>query len=82
VLFILDADLTVSPEELPKFHEVVASGAAEFVNGAAKLNLRILDLPTRYQARTCGTTNISRWRHGWLLLLRMLGVAARRLKFG
>ena len=25
-------------------------------------------MPVRYQPRTYGETNISRWRHGWLLL--------------
>ena len=154
LLFILDADLTMPPEELPKFYEAARSGLAEFVNGvrlvypmeeeamqflnmvankgfgmafsgllgqsikdtlcgtkvlfradyeaiarqrryfgdfdpfgdfdllfgAAKLNLRIVDLPIRYQARTYGTTNIHRWRHGWLLL-RMVLFAARRMKF-
>jgi SAM-dependent methyltransferase len=154
LLFILDADLTMPPEELPKFYEAAASGTAEFVNGvrlvypmeneamrfmnmignkffslafswllgqaikdtlcgtkvltrshyeliaknrsyfgdfdpfgdfdllfgAAKLNLRIVDLPIRYRARTYGETNISRWKHGWLLL-RMVVFAARRLKF-
>ena len=154
LLFILDADLTVPPEQLPKFYEAARSGVAEFVNGvrlvypmeqeamrflnmvanklfgfafswllgqrikdtlcgtkvlfradyqaiarqrsyfgdfdpygdfdllfgAAKLNLRILDLPIRYQARTYGATNIQRWRHGWLLL-RMVCFAAARLKF-
>ena len=154
ILFILDADLTMPPEELPKFYEVARSGAAEFVNGvrlvypmedeamqflnmianklfgltftwllgqpikdtlcgtkvlfrkdyesiaanrayfgdfdpfgdfdllfgAAKLNLRMIDLPIRYRARTYGETNIHRWSHGWLLL-RMVFFAARRLKF-
>ncbi len=154
LLFILDADLTVPPEELPKFYEAARSGTAEFVNGvrlvypmeeqamqflnmvankgfglsfswllgqkikdtlcgtkalfradyeaiarnrvyfgdfdpfgdydllfgAAKLNLRVVDLPIRYRARTYGQTNIHRWRHGWLLL-RMVAFAARRLKF-
>jgi len=154
ILMILDADLTVPPEELPKFYEAARSGVAEFVNGvrlvypmedqamqflnmvankifgltfswllgqkvkdtlcgtkvlfrrdyeaiarnrgyfgefdpfgdfdllfgAARLNRRIVDLPIRYRARTYGATNISRWRHGWLLL-RMVLVAARRLKF-
>ena len=32
-LFILDADLTMPPEELPKFYEVIRSGQADFVNG-------------------------------------------------
>jgi glycosyltransferase involved in cell wall biosynthesis len=154
VLFILDADLTMPPEELPKFYEAARSGTAEFVNGvrlvypmedqamqflnmvankafgltfswllgqkikdtlcgtkvlfradyeaiarnrayfgdfdpfgdfdllfgAAKLNLRMVDLPIRYRARSYGSTNIHRWSHGWLLL-RMVIFAARRLKF-
>ena len=33
ILMILDADLTVPPEELPKFYRVLASGHAEFANG-------------------------------------------------
>ena len=154
LLFILDSDLTVAPEDLPKFYQAAASGLADFVNGvrlvypmenqamrffnmignkffsmafswllgqpikdtlcgtkvlsrshyeliaknrayfgdfdpfgdfdllfgAARLNLRIVDLPVRYHARTYGETNISRWKHGWLLL-RMVMFAARRLKF-
>jgi glycosyltransferase involved in cell wall biosynthesis len=154
ILMILDADLTMPPEELPKFYEVIASGKAEFANGvrlvypmdekamqflnlcanktfgliftwllgqpvkdtlcgtkalsrahyekiaanrayfgefdpfgdfdllfgAAKLNLKIADIPIRYRQRTYGETNIQRWRHGWLLL-RMVIFAARKLKF-
>lgn len=154
ILMILDADLTMPPEELPKFYEVVASGRAEFANGcrlvypmeeramqflnlcankafglifswllgqhvkdtlcgtkvlsrfhyqriaanrahfgdfdpfgdfdllfgAAKLNLKIADVPIRYRERTYGETNIQRWKHGWLLL-RMVLFAARKLKF-
>ncbi|MDB6021579.1 MAG: arnC 3 [Pedosphaera sp.] len=154
ILFILDADLTMPPEELPKFYEIARSGTAEFVNGvrlvypmedqamqflnmiankafsltfswllgqnikdtlcgtkvlfradyeaiarnrayfgdfdpfgdfdlifgAAKMNLRMVDLPIRYRARTYGETNIHRWSHGWLLL-RMVLFAARRMKF-
>lgn len=34
VLVIQDADLTALPEDLPKFYEALASGAAEFVNGS------------------------------------------------
>ncbi|HEX3617148.1 MAG TPA: glycosyltransferase [Solirubrobacteraceae bacterium] len=33
VLMILDADMTVAPEDLPKFFEPIAAGTAEFVNG-------------------------------------------------
>jgi SAM-dependent methyltransferase len=45
-------------------------GDFDLLFGAARLNLRIVDLPVRYQPRTYGETNISRWRHG-LLLWRM-----------
>ena len=55
-------------------------GDFDLLFGAARLNLRIVDLPVRYHARTYGETNISRWKHGWLLL-RMVIFAARRLKF-
>ena len=33
VLFILDADLTVPPEDLPKFYLALAEGHGDFVNG-------------------------------------------------
>jgi SAM-dependent methyltransferase len=33
ILMILDADLTVPPEDLPRFYEVLRSGKGEFVNG-------------------------------------------------
>ena len=154
ILMILDADLTVPPEDLPRFYDALVSGKGEFINGvrlvypmedqamrylnlvgnrffglgfsfllgqnikdtlcgtkvlwkeqyeiiarnraffgkldpfgdfdlilgAARLNLRILDLPIRYRERVYGDTNIRRWKHG-LLLLRMAFVAALRLKF-
>lgn len=34
ILMILDADLTVSPEDLPKFYEAAAAGPEVFVNGS------------------------------------------------
>jgi SAM-dependent methyltransferase len=154
ILMILDADLTVPPEDLPRFYEALRSGKGEFINGvrlvypmqkdamrglnflgnkffswaftsllgqpikdtlcgtkvlwkkdyeriaanrayfgdfdpfgdfdlifgAAKMNLKIVDLPIRYRERTYGTTNISRWKHGWLLM-KMVAFAARRIKF-
>jgi ubiquinone/menaquinone biosynthesis C-methylase UbiE len=154
VLMILDADLTVPPEDLPRFYDALVSGKGEFINGvrlvypmekqamrflnmvgnkffgwafswvlnqpirdtlcgtkvlykrdydriaanrsyfgdfdpfgdfdllfgAAKQNLRMIDLPIRYRERTYGSTNIQRWKHG-LLLLRMVVFAAFRIKF-
>jgi SAM-dependent methyltransferase len=55
-------------------------GDFDLLFGAAKLLLKIVDLPIRYQERTYGTTNIQRWKHG-ILLLRMIIIAALRLKF-
>jgi Glycosyl transferase family 2/Methyltransferase domain len=153
VLMILDADLTVAPEDLRKFYDVIVSGVGEFVNGtrmvypkegkamrtlnlianrvfallftyllnqrftdtlcgtkvlsrenyvrlaagrdyfgsfdpfgdfdlilgAVKLNLKVVEVPIRYRARTFGETQISRFTHGWLLL-RMVWFAFRKLK--
>jgi SAM-dependent methyltransferase len=62
------------------FGEFDPFGDFDLLFGAARLSLRIVDLPVRYQERVYGTTNIDRWRHG-LLLLRMVLLAARRLKF-
>ena len=55
-------------------------GDFDLLFGAAKLNLKIADVPIRYRERSYGTTNIQRWHHGWLLL-RMMLFAARKLKF-
>jgi len=55
-------------------------GDFDLLFGAARLNLRIVDLAVRYHERRYGETNISRFRHGWLLL-RMSIFAARKLKF-
>jgi SAM-dependent methyltransferase len=55
-------------------------GDFDLLFGAAKLNLKITEMPVRYHERTYGTTKISRFRHG-LLLLKMSAVAIRKLKF-
>ena len=154
ILMILDADLTVPPEDLSRFYNAIVGGRGEFINGvrlvypledqsmrffnilgnkffslafswllgqpikdtlcgtkvlwkrdyetiaanrdyfgtfdpfgdfdllfgAAKLNFKIAEIPIRYRSRTYGTTNIDRWRHGWLLI-KMVLFAARRIKF-
>ncbi|MGD9537736.1 MAG: glycosyltransferase [Alphaproteobacteria bacterium] len=153
LLMILDADLTVPPETLPKFYAAVVSGKGEFVNGsrlvypmargamrplnllgnlffstifswllnqrftdtlcgtkvltkahyeriaanrfyfgefdpfgdfdllfgAAKLNLKLIEVPIRYADRIYGATQISRFRHGFMLL-KMVAFAYRKLK--
>jgi Glycosyl transferase family 2 len=154
ILMILDADLTVPPEELPRFYDALVTQKGEFINGsrlvypmekqamrffnllgnkffavmfsfvlgqrfkdtlcgtkvltrenylklaaqrkyfgefdpfgdfdlifgAARMALRIVEVPIHYRERTYGSTNIERWKHG-LILLRMLRFAASRIKF-
>lgn len=153
VLMILDADLTMPPEELNKYYDAMVRGKGEFVNGsrlvypmekeamrflnywanrtfamifsfllnqrftdtlcgtktltkasykkiianrsyfgnfdpfgdfdlifgAAKANLKIVEVPIRYKAREYGEPQISRFRDGFLLL-RMVLFAWRKLK--
>jgi hypothetical protein len=55
-------------------------GDFDLLFGAARLNLRIRDIPVHYKERTYGSTNISRFRHG-LLLIRMSAIAARKIRF-
>lgn len=55
-------------------------GYFDLLFGAAALNLKIRDQPVHYRERTYGETNISRFRHDWLLL-RMSWVAAKKIKF-
>jgi hypothetical protein len=62
------------------FGEFDPFGDFDLIFGAAKLDLKIVEIPIRYRERTYGTTQISRFRHGWLLL-RMCLFAMRRIKF-
>jgi hypothetical protein len=43
------------------------------------MGLKLVEIPVVYRERTYGETNISRWRHG-TLLLAMLAFAAARFK--
>lgn len=154
ILMILDADITVPPEDLPKFYNAIKEAKGEFINGsrlvypmekramrflnllgnkffamafsfllgqrfkdtlcgtkvitrsnyiklqsnrsyfgdfdpfgdfdlifgAARMGLKIIEVPIVYRERLYGETNISRWRHG-AILLAMMAFAARRIKF-
>jgi hypothetical protein len=62
------------------FGEFDPFGDFDLLFGAARLGLKIVDLPIRYRERTYGTTNIRRWSHGWQLF-RMVLFAAGRIKF-
>jgi hypothetical protein len=55
-------------------------GDFDLIFGAAKLNLKIVEVPIHYRAREYGDTNISRFLHGWLLL-RMVLFAMNKIKF-
>jgi len=55
-------------------------GDFDLLFGASRLGLRIRDIPVHYKERVYGSTNISRFRHG-LLLIKMTMFAAKRLKF-
>ncbi|TSC91508.1 MAG: type 12 methyltransferase [Parcubacteria group bacterium Licking1014_17] len=55
-------------------------GDFDLLFGAAKINLKIIDVPVHYRDRKYGATNISRWKHGWLLL-KMAFFAMKKIKF-
>ncbi|WP_287129662.1 bifunctional class I SAM-dependent methyltransferase/glycosyltransferase family 2 protein [Candidatus Cyanaurora vandensis] len=72
-------------------YERIASGRAYFGDfdpfgdfdllfGAAKLSLKILDVPVRYHERVYGQSNIQHVREG-LILLRMCLYASQKIKF-
>ena len=54
-------------------------GDFDLLFGAAKQNLKIMELPIRYRARTYGETKISRFREG-AILRRMTVHAFQKLK--
>jgi len=76
---------------LKEDYEKIKSGRSYFGNfdpfgdfdllfGAAKLNLKIVEIPIRYRDREYGSTQISRFKHGWLLL-KMSLFASKKIKF-
>ena len=74
------SDYAVIAANRAYFGEFDPFGDFDLLFGAAKYNLKILDLPIRYRERRYGATNIQRWSHG-LLLLRMVLYALGRIKF-
>ncbi|MFC1857525.1 glycosyltransferase [Thermodesulfobacteriota bacterium] len=73
-------DYELIAENRNYFGEFDPFGDFDLLFGAAKLNLKITEVPIRYRSRAYGETNIDRWQHGWLLL-KMAFLAARRIKF-
>lgn len=62
------------------FGEFDPFGDFDLLFGAAKLNLKIIEVIVRYKDREYGSTQISRFRHGWLLI-KMSLFAAAKIKF-
>lgn len=62
------------------FGEFDPFGDFDLLFGASKLNMKIIEVPIRYRQRQYGFTNISRFRHG-ILLMKMVLFAAARIKF-
>ncbi len=62
------------------FGEFDPFGDFDLIFGSVKLNLKIVEVPIRYKTRDYGETNISRFKHGWLLL-KMLIFARGKIKF-
>ncbi|MCX5921900.1 MAG: glycosyltransferase [Candidatus Dependentiae bacterium] len=54
-------------------------GDFDLLFGAAKLNLKIIDMPVHYKNRTYGSTQIHRFTHG-LILLSMSMLALKKFK--
>lgn len=78
VLFRKDYELIKANRKY--FGDFDPFGDFDLIFGAAKLNLKITEVIVRYRDRQYGSTQISRFRHG-LLLIRMSLFAARKIKF-
>jgi SAM-dependent methyltransferase len=78
VLFKKDYELIKANRHF--FGDFDPFGDFDLLFGAAKLNLKITEVIVRYRDREYGSTQISRFRHG-LLLIRMSLFAARKIKF-
>ena len=78
VLFKKDYELIKANRKY--FGDFDPFGDFDLIFGAAKLNLKITEVIVRYREREYGSTQISRFRHG-ILLIRMSLFAARKIKF-
>lgn len=76
---MLRSDYERLQRRIARFGDFDPFGDFNFLFGSALLGLRIRDIPVRYKDRTYGETNISRFRHGWLLL-KMTWFGFRKLK--
>ncbi len=72
-------DYEVIKSQRAYFGEFDPFGDFDLLFGAARQNLKIVEMPVRYRERTYGRTKISRFWHG-LLLLRMAIIGFRKFK--
>lgn len=77
---LLRRDYEIIRDNRSYFGDFDPFGDFDLLFGAAKLNLKIAEVNVRYKERSYGSTQISRFKHGWLLI-RMTVYAARKLKF-
>jgi SAM-dependent methyltransferase len=76
---LLRSDYERLLKRIAPFGDFDPFGDFNLLFGAALLGLKIRDVPVRYKDRTYGETNISRFRHGWILL-RMTWFGLRNLR--
>lgn len=77
VLFRKDYEEIVKHRK--KYGSVDPFGDFDLIFGAIRQNLKVVEIPVRYKERIYGSTNISRFKHG-LLLLKMTIVAFKEFK--
>jgi len=77
---LLRSDYELLLRRIEEFGDFDPFGDFNLLFGSALLDLKIRDIPVRYRDRTYGDTNISRFRHG-LVLLRMTVFGLRNLRF-
>ena len=78
---LLRSDYERLAQRVAPFGDFDPFGDFNLLFGAALLKLRIRDIPVRYKDRTYGETNISHFKHGWLLL-KMTAFGLVKVKFG
>lgn len=76
---ILRSDYARLLRRIEPFGDFDPFGDFNLLYGSALLGLKIRDVPVRYKDRTYGETNISRFRHGWILI-KMTWFGVRKLR--
>ena len=77
---LLRSDYESLLKRIEEFGDFDPFGDFNLLFGSSLLDLKIRDIPVRYRDRSYGETNISRFRHGWILL-KMTWFGLRKLRF-